>query len=91
MNKLTPLWMNFPQGRFFYYLPIVAVQHHDLTRSGHDRHRTNYSLATGPAGNKKRHLPKEMPLFLPLWITLPAQPCWNGGIWYKRTHGTEYR
>ena len=41
--------------------------------------------------NKKRHFPKEMPLFLPLWITLPAQPCWNGGIWYKRTHGTESR
>ena len=24
-------------------------------------------------------------------IRRPAQPCWNGGIWYKRTHGTEYR
>ena len=20
-----------------------------------------------------------------------AQPCWNADIWYKRTHGTEYR
>jgi len=20
-----------------------------------------------------------------------ARPYWNGGIWYKRTHGTEYR
>ena len=30
-------------------------------------------------------------VYLPLWIRLHAQPCWNGGIWYKRTHGTEYR
>jgi hypothetical protein len=24
-------------------------------------------------------------------IRLHAQPYWNGGIWYKRTHGTEFR
>ena len=24
-------------------------------------------------------------------IRRPAQPCWNGGIWYRRTHGTESR
>ena len=41
--------------------------------------------------NKKRRPPEGTPPLLPLWITLPAQPCWNGGIWYKRTHGTEYR
>ena len=29
--------------------------------------------------------------FRSLSIRQPAQPCWNGGIWYRRTHGTEYR
>ncbi len=46
-------------------------------------------LAGGVVVNKNG-ITEVMPLYV-LLIRQRARPCWNGGIWYKRTHGTEYR
>ena len=34
---------------------------------------------------------RQKPVFMLLWVRPHARPYWNGGIWYKRTHGREYR
>ena len=49
----------------------------------------NYNLARkqrkikNAAGNQQR-------ILYATEIRRPALPCWNGGIWYKRTHGREF-
>ena len=40
---------------------------------------------------RKNGIAYAMPYFGCKGIRWPAQPYWNGGIWYKRTRGTEYR